>query len=212
MKKHPEIPEEAEISSHPRRGRNHDLFFGFSVLLLLFLAASSFAGGVDSAIKAKNLDECRAVIIVRHAEFDITATHGEKVDATPLSSQRTNRANTLKSVLTEAGVTKCFFSASERTRDTARPLIDQKTGEGSFHSYELAEKQSVEQTLNFTDARVTKGDVVLIVCHSTQIPDLLQAFGVQRENTETFDKMFILFPNFRSSNGTCRSRYGELSK
>lgn len=90
---------------------------------------------------------------------------------------------------------------------------DLKTGEGSFHSYELAEKQSVEQTLNFIDARVTKGDVVLIVCHSTQIPDLLQAFGVQREKTETFDKMFILFPNLVGARwNVIRSRYGELSK
>jgi phosphohistidine phosphatase SixA len=196
------------------------LRLGFLIWLLL-LASTQLAlpqapqTGTDLDSKLGNLVKCRSIIIVRHAEYDKRATDNKKTPATPLSKDGRDRARELAKVLKDAGITKAFVSTTRRTEETARDSVNALQ---KCDKYPLNEGQNGYGVMTYVKDTVAVGDVVLIVCHSHQIPPLLKGLGVEGEDAEKFDetrfdKIFVLFPE-RDMNrlNLVRATYGGPSK
>jgi len=162
--------------------------------------------------KLGKLLKCRAVIVVRHAEKD-----GGQEDGAPINKAGQERAKALASALGELDVTKILVSYAKRTQQTAQPLIDalsQKgrrfqcyTNLGSIYTHaDEIDIRAVTQSLE-------ENDVVLIVSHSSRLPQLLADLGDPNQDAEVFDKMWIFVPNAaRNGLSVIHTRYGRASQ
>lgn len=164
------------------------------LLILLFLFPAACSTTVTS------------VYLVRHAE---KAAGNDPV----LLPSGTARAHELKRVLEHVPVIAVYSTDTNRTRQTAQPLADEKSlttqiyGDTSVAAGILSDHES---------------EVVLMVGHSNTIPQLIAAFGgptgISIEEDE-YDNLFLLLINrLKRSGSTIRSRtkvlhmkYGAVS-
>ena len=148
-----------------------------SALVLLTLAAL--------LASARGAPAQEAIYVVRHAE---------RADQSPdsaLSSEGVGRANTLRDVLRDAGVTRIVTSELRRTIDTAAPLA------AASH---LAPQQVPAADLPALVAAIEAvgvRDRVLVVGHSNTVPALLRALRVDPAITIAdgeYDNLFVVIP------------------
>ena len=141
---------------------------------LLVLAASAI-------LTTTSVSGQRAIFLVRHAE-----RVDESTDA--LSSDGERRAERLKDILRDAGVTVVYATELQRTRKTAEPLA-------------RALKLDVHHTPRKADEAVRllrskhANDVVLIVGHSNTVPEMLKAFGYEQDveiAAGEYDNLFLV--------------------
>ena len=145
----------------------------------------------------------RAIIIVRHANIDVT----QKNNATPLLPAGVERAKGLIPALQDAGITRIVVSPALRTQQTAAALAEAlkiKPDEGPAGGNDvvqyLADTAKPDQT-------------ILLVHHHSAIPSILQGFGFAHESQAVdateFDRAYLLLPNAQTRTyQLLRLRYG----
>jgi broad specificity phosphatase PhoE len=136
----------------------------------------------------------QTIIFVRHAE---RADSGASVDMMtaapadpPLTAAGEARANKLAAMLADAGIKAIFATEFKRAQETGKPLA--------------VRLGLVVQTVPAKDpaaliARLKSEhphDIVLVVGHSTTLPDLIKAFGGRTiaMRDDEYDAMYVLTP------------------
>ena len=131
--------------------------------VLSLLAASSVAGAQPST-----------VIVVRHAER-ATAPANDPV----LTAAGTARAEALKAVLADAGVSAVITTHLQRTQLTAKPLAD-SLGVPLTIVRAGSPLQAHLDSVAAAVKRQPSGSVVLVVGHSNTVPGIIAALGGPR--------------------------------
>jgi len=130
----------------------------------------------------------QTIILVRHAEQ--TPTGGMMDGDPPLNESGARRAETLASVLKEAGVSAIYVSQYARAQQTAEPLA-----RALGVKPEVVAKDDLKALTERLKAHDGQG-AVLVVAHSDTIPALLKAWGhsqpVTIEKTEFNSLWFVV--------------------
>ena len=137
---------------------------GMTLLAAAPAPAWGLQAGSPTAPNEADAADAVVVYLVRHAE---RAEDGS--DDPPLALAGQIRAQTLRQLLAEAGVTQVHTTDWKRTRDTARPIADELGLEPSF--YDARDLQGFAQFLKVTPAHH------LVVGHSNTTPMLVEALG-----------------------------------
>lgn len=129
------------------------------------------------------------VFIVRHAErADDAAGAKPSMAADPdLSGEGRTRADSLATLLKDAGITTIFSTEFKRTQQTATPLAKSL-------NVRVTTVSSKEPATLTEQVKAAKGNV-LVVGHSNTVPDLLKALGVDtpvKMGESDYDNLFIV--------------------
>jgi phosphohistidine phosphatase SixA len=148
----------------------------------------------------------RAVILVRHADIDVTkkATMG---NAAPLVPAGEERRMGLIPMLKDAGVTRLVTSPAVRTQETARPLAD------AFKLKAEDGGSSAATVLKLLQQTAKAGDVIVVVHHHSAMPGILAGFGFEHESEAVdateFDRVYVIIPDAATRTYVLlRMRYG----
>jgi broad specificity phosphatase PhoE len=153
------------------------LYSGIVKPALVIILAGVVLLSIASAARAQE-----AIYLVRHAE-----RANQSADS-PLSTAGVRRANRLRDMLKDAGITRIFTSELRRTIETAAPLasaIDVSPQQIPGDVDALAAKIAASNTR----------DRVLVVGHSNTLPALLHALHVEPPIAiadDAFDNLFIV--------------------
>lgn len=145
-----------------------------TILVLVFLLMA-----------ARRATPQEVIYIVRHAE------RADQSADSALSSQGIRRADRLRDMLRDAGVTRIFTSELQRTIATAAPLAAAR--HLTPRSVPAADAAALAASINATGPR----DRVLVVGHSNTVPALLRALHVDASITipdDDYDNLFIVVP------------------
>ena len=158
---------------------------------LLFLAALA----VPAAAAAQ-----KAVIVVRHAENDKDA----------LTEVGRARAERLALVLRSAGITAVYSTDSKRTIGTATPPAEAQKLQVEL--YDTADATKGFDATPFVSKlhKDNSNEVVLVVGHTTTIPNLLKVLGCQDEITiapRDYDDLFVVVPEGEGTATLVRLKY-----
>jgi phosphohistidine phosphatase SixA len=116
--------------------------------------------------------------------------HAEKMDDSedpPLSEVGLARAQTLASLLVDAGIQKVYSSDFKRTRDTAAPLVEKLDIEVIL--YDLNNLPEAARRLRSTPGRY------LVVGHSNTTPDMVRWLGGEPGPDiadDEYDRLYVL--------------------
>ena len=129
----------------------------------------------------------KAVLVVRHGE-----NAGDKLTAEGLS-----RAGRLAEVLHDAGITAIYSTDTKRTKGTATPLSEEL--KLPIRIYDPGGGDVPIDSTAFVHqlARDNPHDVVLVVGHTTTIPDLLKVLGCPGDieiAPKEFGDLFVVVP------------------
>ena len=135
-----------------------------------------------------------AVVLIRHADV----TSGAGTDP-PLNAAGTARAQELRHVLGDSGITAVFVTSLQRTQATAQPLA----GDLGLQPTVLDDPASVVDMIR----SLTGSTTVLVIGHSNTVPDLVVRLGgptITPIAADEFDRLLVL------ANGRiCNLRYGQ---
>jgi broad specificity phosphatase PhoE len=126
-----------------------------------------------------------AIYVVRHAE------RADQSADSALSVKGISRAERLRDLLRDAGVTRIFTSELQRTIATAAPLA------AARHLTAQAVPAADAETLAARVAAAGPHDRVLVVGHSNTVPALLRALHVDASIAiadDDYDNLFIVVP------------------
>lgn len=137
-------------------------------------------------------NETTTIIMVRHAEEDRSQEH------IPLTKAGAKRAQDLAWVLENVKIDAAFSTPTERTRSTAKPMVQAKGLSAETYSY-----HSYDELQVFLDSILKnyRGKTVMISGHSDDVPAMLamlrKDYGTG-ENVRVIDKpiydnLFIVF-------------------
>lgn len=132
---------------------------------MIFLLALVFAFVAQAAEPAP----LTTVILVRHAEKDLSV---KQDDNTPLSTEGASRAQRLRELLVDSGVSVIYTTKTVRTRTTGAPLAEQL----KLTMLELETKEAPESVAQ--KLRAHAGATILVVGHSNTTPALIRALGI----------------------------------
>lgn len=127
-----------------------------------------------------------AIFVVRHAEKAASPSADP-----PLSAQGKQRAEALRDLLKEAGITAIFTSPFQRTKETAKPLAT------ALGITPQVDPMSDPQTLVGKLRGLSGKGSVLVVGHSDTVPELLKAIGHPSAPViaaTEFDNLFVVTP------------------
>jgi broad specificity phosphatase PhoE len=161
------------------------------VLSALFLGALASAGTAAAQ---------KAVVVVRHAENEKDA----------LTEAGRARAERLSTILVSAGIGAVYSTDTVRTTETAKPLAAAR--KITVKTYDTADgKDGVDARPFVSQLRKDHpGDVVLVVGHSTTVPDILKALGCGDEVTvapKEYDNLFVVVPDGKGGASLVRLKY-----
>lgn len=126
--------------------------------------------------------------VVRHAEKE-----SDRRDP-GLTPTGTSRAQTLARTLRSAGITACYSTHYQRTRQTAQPTA--KMSGVEITTYQAGkEKQLVTRLLKAHASDEGTHQGILIAGHSNTVPALLQAMGIRSEYSieeDHYDNLFVI--------------------
>ncbi|WP_175460650.1 histidine phosphatase family protein [Arthrobacter sp. ok909] len=133
------------------------------------------------------------VILIRHA--DVTLDGGADP---PLNGAGTSRAQPLRHVLGDSGVTAIFVSSLQRTQATAQPLA----GDLGLPAIVQDDTASIAGAIR----HLANSETALVVGHSNTVPDVVARLGgppMTPIAATEFDRLVFL-ANYR----LCTLRYG----
>jgi phosphohistidine phosphatase SixA len=178
-------PARSVVASEPRRhSRRAAVILG---LVLTVLAASAPQARAQEAI-----------FLVRHAErLDTT-------DDSPLSDAGRLRAQHLRDMLRDAGITAIYVTQFQRTADTAKPLADALGL--PLQRIPAADTKTLLSKLRSAGPKAR----VLVVSHSDRMPGLMKNLGYAPDLTigpAEYDNLFIVMPHGRNEPTVLRLRF-----
>jgi len=146
------------------------------------------------------------VYLVRHAEKGLDV--GEDP---PLTEAGQARANALREALGRAGVDAIYVSDLRRTADTARPLAEALGIEPRVFS--IRSPANRDSFVASIADELEWGDDTVVVGHSTTIPLLANALGVDEiaeiDEDTGYDHIFVItVPRFFGQPTVAHVRYG----
>jgi phosphohistidine phosphatase SixA len=166
----------------------------------------------------KNFVNARAIILLRHADIDVTkkSTMG---NAVPLLPRGEERARELAYALKDAGVTRIITTDAVRTRATAAVLAEElhitpetPAQEGPFMQSDRVKLEN-SNLFQYLAQNAKPTDTIVVVHHHSVLPGILAQFGFPAEphyaDATEFDRMYIILPD--AQHGTYRLfrvRYG----
>ena len=165
------------------------------LLCVLSLLAASVAAAQPST-----------VIVVRHAQRG-TAPANDPV----LTAAGTARAEALKAVLADAGVSAVITTHLQRTQLTAKPLAD-SLGVPLTIVRAGSPLQAHLDSVAAAVKRQPSGSVVLVVGHSNTVPGIIAALGGPRMPDlcdSQYASLFVVVMSDSGSPGLIRAAFGE---
>ena len=124
----------------------------------------------------------QTVFVVRHGETD----QSEAKD-NPLLPAGEERAKVLAETLQSLGVNKIYVSDNLRTQQTARPLAERLgvKPDASIltHNHDAGDLEAMKKLVEVLNGKETaESDVVLVVYHSSLVPELLRRCPAQAKD------------------------------
>jgi len=134
------------------------------------------------AISCTNENENKVIYMVRHAEKDVVPKNDPA-----LNTDGVIRSVDLASWFKDIEIDSIFSTDYVRTRETVKPVADQKDMSVAFYDAKDLEDFS-QKLINM------KADTILIVGHSNTILEQIEALGLERPQEEIkeneYDKIF----------------------
>ena len=147
--------------------------------------------------------QATTVILVRHAE-----KAAAPADDPPLSAPGQARARALLEVARDAGVSAVITTQFARTRDTARPVLDELK-----LSPEVVDARSATHAQDVANAvRKHAGKTVLVVGHSNTVGKIIEALGAKAPPPicdQDYDDLYVVTIPAEGAARLIHSRYGE---
>jgi broad specificity phosphatase PhoE len=133
--------------------------------------------------------------------------HAEKLDDSadpPLTEAGRARADVLRRILADAGVSAVYSTDFLRTRGTAAPLAEARNLSLSIYDADRA----VDEVRAIVERH--RGETVLVVGHSPSIPAMVNALvpGAPLTKLKRYDGLFILVLPAKSPPKLLRLHYG----
>ncbi len=168
-----------------------------SIFSIIFFAVfSNLQNRVD-------MNHTTTFILVRHAEKGGT-------DADPdLSSDGLKRADELRKTLKNVPVAAVYATPYKRTRQTVKPVADEKKIAVTEYSTRTPYRELIDQIL-----KTHQGKVVLIAGHSNTIPELLKALCNSSSVTiaeDHFDNLFVVHQTEGTEPVLLHLKYGQAT-
>jgi len=167
--------------------------------LTLILLAALLTSAADAGANAASCPQWpETIYLLRHAE------KRDKTDDSPLSSAGWQRAGGLPQALAEVQVGAILVSDKQRTRQTAMAL-EAYTGmtPKAFAQSDL--KELIEAVCA---AGRSKGKAVVVVGHTTTVPEVMTSLGL-KPLTPEFGDLYVVNTATRSVE---QRRYGDCSE
>jgi broad specificity phosphatase PhoE len=168
--------------------------------LVLFALLSAIA--VPAGVSA--IDQpAMILILVRHAEKKIVPPENKDPDISPAGQAR---AEELRRMFGETGITAIYATQYKRTQQTVKPLSD-KLG----IPVTQVEAKKTSELVKQIRARGA-GQVIFIAGHNSSVPEIIAAFGGPQmpDIPETeFDNLYILIIQSDATANLVKMKYGS---
>jgi broad specificity phosphatase PhoE len=146
------------------------------------------------------------IIFVRHAEKELNSG-----DDPGLSDAGRRRVTELTRQLVDAdvvqGIDAIYTTPFRRARETARPLAEALNLQ--MNTYDAADRETVLETI----LKNHKGKIILVVCHSDTLPELIANLGASKNvpaiDESEYDNIYIVSIPWFGKTKTIRLRFGE---
>ena len=168
------------------------------LVLIALLGATAFPAGVSGPDQPAMI-----LILVRHAEKKIVPPENKDPD---ISAAGLARAEELRKMFGDTGITAIYATQYKRTQQTAKPLAD-KLG---LPVTQVEAKKTPELAKQIR-ARGA-GQVIFIAGHNNTVPEIIEAFGGPHldmiPETE-FDNLYILLVQSDGTAKLVKMKYGS---
>jgi len=146
------------------------------------------------------------IIFVRHAEKELNSG-----DDPTLSDAGRRRVAELTRQLVDAdvvaGIDAIYTTPFRRARETARPLAEALNLK--MNTYDAADRETVLETI----LKNHKGKIILVVCHSDTLLELIANLGASKNvpsiDESEYDNIYIVSIPWFGKTKTIRLRFGE---
>jgi broad specificity phosphatase PhoE len=168
------------------------------LVLIALLGANAFPAGVSEPDQPALI-----LILVRHAEKKIVPPENKDPD---ISAAGLARAEELRKMFADTGITGIYATQYKRTQQTAKPLAD-KLG----LPVTQVEAKKTPELVKQIRARGA-GQVIFIAGHNNTVPEIIEAFGGPHLDIipETdFDNLFVLVVQNNGTAKLVKMKYGS---
>jgi broad specificity phosphatase PhoE len=168
------------------------------LVLIALLGTNAFPVGVSGPDQPALI-----LILVRHAEKKIVPPENKDPD---ISAAGLARAEELRKMFWDTGITAIYATQYKRTQQTAKPLAD-KLG----LPVTQVEAKKTPELVKQIRARGT-GQVIFIAGHNNTVPEIIEAFGGPHLDIipETdFDNLYILLVQSDGTAKLVKMKYGS---
>jgi broad specificity phosphatase PhoE len=168
------------------------------LVLIALLSANAFPSGVHAVDQPALI-----LILVRHAEKKIVPPENKDPDLSPAGLAR---AEELRKMFADTGITAIYATQYKRTQQTVKPLSDKLK-----LPVTQVEAKKTSELVKQIRARGA-GQVIFIAGHNNTVPEIIAALGGPQLPIipeEEFDNLYILIVQ---SDGTARlvkMKYGS---
>jgi broad specificity phosphatase PhoE len=165
--------------------KRHIVYLRSSVALVALLGLACVKVRVNRAADVQASAATTTIAVVRHAEKSTDDPRDPS-----LSAVGRERANALRDVLKDAGISAIYVTNLKRTRQTAQPLADLR---GITMSERLAATAAADLARDVLSN--ASGKSVLIVGHSNTVPQIVQALSgsaIAPIGDDEYDHLFVI--------------------
>jgi phosphohistidine phosphatase SixA len=173
---------------------------GVPFLVLIALVGAAGSPGTVGAVDQPSL----TVILVRHAEKQAVPPENKDPD---LSTAGLARAEDLRKMFSNTGISAIYATQFKRTQQTVKPLAD-KLG----LTVTKVEAKKTSDLVKQIRAR-SAGDVVFVAGHNNTVPEIIAALGgptVPIIPETDYDNLYILTLQSDGSAKLLKLKYGTL--
>ena len=168
------------------------------LVLIALLSANAFPAGVSAKDQSAMI-----VILVRHAEKKIVPPENKDPDLSPAGLAR---AEELRQMFGDTGITAIYATQYKRTQQTVKPLSD-KLG----LPVTQVEAKKTPELVKQIRARGA-GQVIFIAGHNNTVPEIIEALGGPHLDIipETdYDNLYVLIVESNGSAKLVKMKYGS---
>jgi 2,3-bisphosphoglycerate-dependent phosphoglycerate mutase len=168
------------------------------LVLIALLSAAAFSAGFGAVAQSST-----TVILVRHAEKKIVAPENKDPDLSPAGLAR---AEELRKMFGNTGITVIYATQYKRTQQTVKPLAD-KLG---LPITQVEAKKTAELVKQIRSRNA--GQVVFIAGHNNSVPEIIAALGGPQLPIipeGEYDNLYILTVQSDGSAKLLKMKYGS---